>query len=141
LFTQVLKQPFSITNMVLEISPSSKSVVRAGTSNRWKRCSNFSHLFVFIASDLYRQQFFTFPKKRWVNQYQAKNSRNNDKLQEVMRSHKVLFLVCFPEKNQEKQQPNKTEIEIDIHIAYIGNFDQNINRNQTKYNQKRNDIF
>lgn len=58
-----------------------------------------------------------------------------------MRSHKVLFLVCFPEKNQEKQQPNKTEIEIDIHIAYIGNFDQNINRNQTKYNQKRNDIF
>src|SRR5690606_39185576 len=88
LFTQVLKQPFSITNMVLEISPSSKSVVRAGTSNRWKRCSNFSHLFVFIASDLYRQQFFTFPKKRWVNQYQAKNSRNNDKLQEVMRSHK-----------------------------------------------------
>src|SRR6218665_322442 len=48
LLTQVRKQPFSIKNIVLEISPSCKRIVLAGTSCRLKRWLNLSQLLVIV---------------------------------------------------------------------------------------------
>ena len=62
----------------------------------------------------------------WPDQHDTKDSGDNQQLQRIVEHHILMLPVCTPQFYQEKNKNQKTQVEVDIHIADIVDFNQQV---------------